>query len=437
MDDLKAEGGAALAANPLATVALGLAAPTSPGEAALAAYHAPTRAALKKAGVDPARVLGVRDFTTRSADDATLRLTAMRAGVIAAVTKNEATVILDSVVLPPSNPIAAIVEGRLSGLPSYVDSAGLTLDAKGLAVAIGKRDAPFRVVVPVGTGDYRFVMYGHGTGGNFHDATLDTEIATFGVGKVGIQFDGWTDKDVLDTFVSLGRMFQGTEHSTSGLMQSLADGAGIEASVAGALGAALSAPMLGNQPNPAAGRHLDDSIPIWAGGSLGGTMGPVYASADPAMKRGVLNVPGGGWTHFIPGSVIVSMLGPLLQGSFGRPLDLSHALAMSQGNWDDVDGAVWAGDLAAKKQVFLIQESIGDPVLEKPGERAPRRDDRRCAGGQGPRAHRRREAGERGRRSKRDHAVPRDRHGSFDMHGIAARDTPAGIAARDQITTFV
>jgi hypothetical protein len=439
MDDLKAEGGAALARNPLVTFALGIAAPVSTDEAAFAAYHAPTRAALQKAGVDVARVLRVWDFTTRSADDATRRLKAMRAGVIAAVNKDEATVIIDSVVVPPSGsgPIAAIVEGRLSGLPSYVDSAGLTLDEKGLPVPIGKRDAPFRVVVPAGKGDYRFVMYGHGTGGNFHDATFDTEIATFGVGKVGIQFDGWTDKEVLDTFISLGHMFQGTEHSTSGLMQSLADGAGIEASVTGALGAALSAPMLGNQPNPAAGRHLDDTIPIWAGGSLGGTMGLVYASADPAMKHGVLNVPGGGWTHFIPGSVIVSMLGPLLQSNFGGPLDLSHALAMSQGNWDDVDGAVWAGDLAAKKQVFLIQESIGDPVLENPGSELLAVTTGAVQVGKvlvpiagvKPVSEADDQSG-----ITQYHVTATD---PFDIHGFAARDTPAGIAARDQITTFV
>jgi hypothetical protein len=437
LDDLTAEGGAALPETPRAKIALGLSTPTTHEEALLAAYHAPTRAALKKAGVDPSHVLRVWDFTTRSADDATRRLAAMRAGAIAAVTGAQATVVIDSVVVPATGPIAAVVEGRLSGIPSYVDTAGLTLDAKGLPVAIGKRDAPFRVVIPAGKGDYRFVMYGHGTGGNFHDATFDTEIATFGVGKVGIQFDGWTDKEVLDTLVALTHMFQGTEHSTSALMQAIADGAGIEASIAGALGAALAAPMLGDQVNPAAGRHPDDSIPVWAGGSLGGTLGLVYASANPAMKHGVLNVPGGGWTHFIPGSVILGMLGPLLQGNFGGPLDLSHALAMSQSNWDDVDGAVWAADLAPKKQVFLIQESIGDPVLSNPGSELLAVTTGATQVGKilvpilGVKGVT--EADDRSGITQY-HVTATD---PFDIHGFAARDTPAGIAARDQITSFV
>jgi hypothetical protein len=437
LDDLTADGGAALPPTPLAKVALGLVAPATHEERLLAAYHAPTRAALKKAGIDFNHVLRVWDFTTRSAEDATRRLTAMRAGAVASVTAKEATVVIDSVVVPPPGPIAAIVEGRLSGLPMYADKAGLTLDDKGLPQVIGKRDAPFRVVVPVGKGDYRFVMYGHGTGGNFHDATFDTEIATFGVGKVGIQFDGWTDKETLDTLVALEHMFQGTEHSTSMLMQAIADGAGIEAATTGALGDLLSAPMLGGQVNPAAGRRLDDSIPIWAGGSLGGTLGLVYASSSPTMKYGVLNVPGAGWTHFIPGSVILGMLGPLLQGSFGGPLDLSQALAMGQGNWDDIDGAVWAADLAPKKQVFLIQESIGDPVLTNPGgELAAVTTGAAAVGkvlvpilGVKPVAEAVNQSG-----ITQYHVADT---APFDIHGFAARDTPAGIAARDQITSFV
>jgi hypothetical protein len=437
LDDLTTEGGAALPPAPRAKIALGLSAPTTPEESLLAAYHAPTRAALKKAGVDPSHVLRVWDFTTRSADDATRRLAAMRAGTIASVTQKQATVVIDSVVVPPTGPIAAVVEGRLAGIPSYVDTAGLTLDEKGLPTPIGTRDAPFRVVIPVGVGDYRFVMYGHGTGGNFHDATFDTEIATFGVGKVGIQFDGWTDQEVLDTLVALTHMFQGTEHSTAGLMQAIADGAGIEASIDGPLGAALSAPMLGSQVNPAAGRHPDDSIPIWAGGSLGGTLGLVYVSGSPAMKHGVLNVPGGGWTHFIPGSVILGMLGPLLQGNFGGPLDLSHALAMSQNNWDDVDGAVWAADLAPRKQVFLIQESIGDPVLENPGSELLAVTTGAAQVGKilVP------ILGVKGVTESDDQSGITQYHVTatdpFDIHGFAARDTPAGIAAREQITSFV
>jgi hypothetical protein len=437
LDDLAADGGAALAANTPAKLALGLAEPASHEEAVLAAYHAPTRSLLKKAGVDPAHVLRVWDFTTRSAGDATRRLAAMREGVIASVTKKTASVAVDSVVVPDVGPIAAIVEGRLTGLPSYVADAGLTLDAQGLPVPSGTRDAPFRVIIPVGVGDYRFVMYGHGTGGNFHDTTFDTEIATLGVGKIGIQLDGWTDKEILGTLVAFAHMFQGTEHSTALLMQGIADGAGIEASAAGSLGEVLGAPMLGSKPNPAAGRHPDDSIPIWAGGSLGGTIGLVYASSSPDMHHAVLNVPGAGWTHFIPGSSVFAMIAPVLQGSFGGPIDLAHALAMGQNNWDDIDGAVWAADLADKKQVFLIQESIGDPVLTNPGsELTAVTTGAVQVGAVLVPIH-----GVKSVTEAKDQSGITQYHVTgtepLDIHGFAARDTPAGAAARDQISNFV
>ena len=63
--------------------------------------------------------------------------------------------------------VAAIVNGRLTGLPNFVDEyLGLPVDDGGNAVEDGTREAPFRVVIPRGEGDYRMLMFGHGTGGS-------------------------------------------------------------------------------------------------------------------------------------------------------------------------------------------------------------------------------------------------------------------------------
>lgn len=435
-DALRAEGGGALAASRPALVALGLTEPASQGEADLAGYHAPTRAALERAGIDAAHVLRVWDFTTRSAEDATRRLAAMREGARAALAAGEVGVAID-LVTPGSGSVAAIVEGRLTGLPAYAGDEGLHLDDAGLPVASGAREAPFRVALPAGAGDYRFVMYGHGMGGSYHDDAFDEELAAAGVAKVGIQFYGWTEDDVIDTFVSLLRMFEGTHHSTAFLMQAVADGAAIQAAMTGPLGDALSAAELGGAPNPAAGRRPDGTIPIWAGGSLGGTMGLVYASADPDMRAAVLNVPGAGWTGFIPGSMVYSTLEGLLKGAYAGDLNLAHALAMSQGNWDDVDGAAWIDSIREKQPAFLIQESIGDPVLPNPGsETVAITSDALQVGAvlvpiEGLDA-----AGAAiGRSGITQYLVPDTE--ALDIHGFAARDTPAGAAAREQIRSFV
>ena len=438
LDDLTSDSGAPIAPEPRARVALGLAEPTSADEAALAAYHAPTRGVLEKAGIDAARVIRVWDFTTRSASDATRRLAAMREALTLAVESGAAGVEIDLVDVPTSGSLAVIVEGRITGLPDFAAAGRIDVDANGLPIASGTRDAPFRVTVPVGVGDYPFTMYGHGTGGEFHDSSFDRELGDNGAGKVGVQFDGWTEADVLETLVGFARMFQGTHRSTARLMQAQANAAAIEAAVAGPLGDALAAATLGGKPNPAAGRRPDASTAVWAGGSLGGTMGLVYLSGSPTTRSGVLNVPGAAWSHFIPGSNIFASVRSLLAGNFGTQIDVDHALAMSQGNWDDIDGAVWSADLDDPDRVILIQESIGDPVLPNPGTEVVARVTRAVQLG----------------------AVLVPIHGvspasgvsvgataitqyrvsdpdALDIHGFAARNTPAGAAARDQMTTFL
>lgn len=368
MDDLRAEGGGALSATRQTRVALGLEKPNSQDEADLAGYHAPTRALLAEAGIDPAHVLRVFDFTTRSLEDPTKRLSAMREAAIAAVDAGSVEVVIDSFDIPNTPGIAGIVKGRLVNLPSFREADGdLSVDAKGAAVESAKREAPFRVMVPAGAGDYRFVMWGHGTGGDFDDDSFDAELGTHGVGKVSIRFNGWTGSDLLGTFGAVVRMFEGTHRSTAALMTSVADGSAIEHAMSTILGDALAAPTLAGSANPLATRRPDNSIPVWAGGSLGGTMGLVYASANPDMHYAVLNVPGAGWTHFIPGSDLYNTLRGLLRTSYGGDMDVARGLAMSQTNWDETDGVAWTGRYPEETSMYCIQESIGDPILPNEG----------------------------------------------------------------------
>lgn len=435
-DALHAEGGAPLAQERAAKVALGLEQPASQEDADLFGHHAPARALLEKAGIDPAHVLRLWDFTTRSAEDATRRLAAMRSAARAAVAEGSAQAVIDTVT-PGDGDVAVIVEGRLSGLPSFTSESGLTLGEGGLPVAGGTREAPFRVAIPVGGGDYPFLMYGHGTGGSFHDTAFDDELAAEGLAKVGFDFYGWTDQDTIDTFVGMKQMFRGTARSTALLMQAVADGAAIQAAMEGPIGDALSAPMLGGAPNPAAGRRPDGKVPLWAGGSLGGTMGLVFASADPDMNAAVLNVPGAGWTHFIPGSNLYTTLAALLATSYDGDLGMLHAMLASQTNWDDVDGALWNEAREGRKIAYLIQESIGDPVLPNPGS-----ENVAVASGAVqvgavlvPVAGVDPVDAAAGRSALTQFRVPDT--DPLDIHGFAARDTPAGAAAREQIRAFV
>lgn len=422
----------------LVRVALGLERGSTSEERALAANYAPVVAALLDADVDLERVVRVSWFTTRSRENGVARLAELarvqRAGL------GDAQVVIDSAVAHPSEAVARVVKGRLQGLPAFTDDDGfMSFDEAGLPQALGTRDVPFRVVLPQTDTPYRIVLFGHGTGGNEDDESFDATLAAAGIAKVSLRFDGWTDDDFLDTSFGFHHLLEATERSTAGLSQSLSGAPVLLDALEGPLGAALSAEELGGMPNPMQGVAPDTERPAWAGGSLGGTMGAVIVATEPRLEQAVFNVPGGGWTHFIPYSLLWEIgLSGVAEGSYGEGFDTHHALLLTQTCWDDVDGAVWADELLDAGTSVLLQESMDDPVLPNLGTEllaaslgavhlnptlAPivglEDRDEPLTGGVGLTQFR----------------VPDT--GPYDVHGFAARRTPAGVAAIGQITAFL
>jgi len=437
LDSLGTTDGGTLEPSRDTQLALGLAEPDSEEEAALQAWFAPTRALLERAGVDPAHVLRVWAFVTRSADDPTIRLRAIEAADEAALAAGEVSVVVERVEKGDDS-VALIVRGHLEGLPAFTgDDGQLQLDDAGLPVATGEtRTAPFRVVIPAGEGDYPVSMYGHGTGGNVDDDAFDEEAAEAGIAKVGVQFDGWTDDTVFTTFGHIATSaLGGTSASTAGLVDSVANVHALLLALDGVLGEALSADTLGGQTNAAAGRWPDTREPLWMGGSLGGTMGAVVLRSEARIRYAVLNVPGGGWTHFIPPSSTYDMLSGVFDATYGDAEKSALILLMTQTAWDDADAAAWPspdeGDMA------LLQESVGDPILPNIGSEIlaatfdavllqPDIYDIDTLTG-GTEIH----AG----MALEEFEVPAS-ESDLGKHGFAARDTPAGAAAMGQIFDF-
>ena len=264
--------------------------------------------------------------------------------------------------------VAVIVEGRVTGVPHYLsEDDRFVFDAAGLPEATGSHDALFRILMPSrgydGTegGPVRVGLYGHGTGGDIHDSTLDETFAANGVAKVGIQFGAWNGIELFDTFARVLTMNRGVEQSTGQLIQSLADGYAVYLALSGPLGEALEADEIGGQANPAAGRTLLVERPLWAAGSLGGTMGAIIGSTWPEVEFAALNVPGGAWTHFIPHSYLYSwVMKDIMESNYGGAVNARLAIGASQAGWDDVDGATWADVAREEGVVFLLQESVED-----------------------------------------------------------------------------
>lgn len=438
MDSARFNNGMPVTASIATRVALGLEPPASAEEAALFAYHAPTRALLRNANVDFAHVVRVWDFTTRSADQPRRALRAMREAGRRAVDMGSIGVTFGTVTVPADGPIAAIVQLTLTGLPEFrTEQGALRRDAAGLPVAMGTHSAPFRLMLPRGTGNYRVVLFGHGTGGNERDDSFDRELAEVGAAKIGLRFNGLTDEDTLSTFDSLERMLEGADQLTGKLSQAFADGLTLLHALRGPLGDALAAPMLGTTPNPVAGRRPDLTHAMWAGGSLGGTSGLVLSSAEPEFDAAVLNVPGAAWTHFLTLSNLFTAVSLVLRGTYVTPLDIHLAIATGQGVLDEVDGCAWA-DARDPAPPRLFQESIGDPVLPNPGtEFAAAASGAVMIGApivpvlgvsSGPYT---------GGAALTQFRVPASVTSPLDVHGFGAKGSPAGIAAREQIVSFV
>lgn len=445
------DGGPTIDGDP-AGAEVGLRAPRTQAEADLAAYHAPSRAALRAAGIDLGTVLRVWDFTTRSADDPRRPLRAMVTAARAALHSRGVRVDVSSAEATAMGHGMLTVTGVVRGLPKWVNADGVILrDAQGNPVVVegAAYDAPFRVRVPRGDGDYRIVAYGHGTGGDLSDDSFDDVITGAGAAKVSTRFDGLTGSDLIQTFARFTHAVIGIDRAVSGLLQSVAGTSAMLASVRSDggdeslppeadLGAVLSSATLAGAPNPAVGRRPRTENMVWVGGSLGGTMGLTISRALPDFSGAVLNVPGAGWSHFLASSSIFDALRPTLRGVYGSDIDVAINVSATQGLWDEIDGSGWA-DLPGNPVPMLLQESMGDPILPNLGAEfaaaivgaaqvgavlvpvwgAPMLDvavDRAAL---------------------TQFRVPSSNTEPLSIHGFAAGMSIAGVAAREQIEAFV
>jgi hypothetical protein len=435
LDEVTGAAGERLEASRRVRVALSVEPPQDEAEAALAVYHAPSRALLRDVGVDSSRVLRLWDFTTRSAQSVRAPFEAMRGAALAAVAAGTVTVTFSS-----GRPLAGgalELRGAVAGLPRFVDDAGAL--SPGLPVARGTREAPLRVVLPPVRAPYPFVVYGHGTGGTVNDDTFDADIVGAGAGKLNLEYAGWTETSVLDTLVGLDKRYTGSERSTARLLQSLADASALEALLDGSLGEALTAPMLLGVPNPAAGQRNDATKRVYAGGSLGGTMGYVHALTEPRVRVAVLNVPGAGWTHFVPTSGPFTALDALFGTTTPSALDRALSVVMTQGSWDPVDGAAWAATGLRPELVALVQASMGDPILPNIGTHLVATSSSAVQVGAvlEPVEGVARVPVAEGRTALTQFRISNRNTDPIDRHGFGGRDTNAGRAARAQIRAFL
>ena len=157
----------------------------------------------------------------------------------------------------------------------------------------------------------------------------------------------------------------------------------------------------------------------------------------PRMTAAVLNVPGAGWSHYLTQSNLYAVARLVLNTNYRNDIDIHVVVGMAQLNFDDADGAVWGG--ATPDRPMLLQESIGDPVLPNIGSELAAASVGASHVGAVLTAVRGVEpvAEVVDGSALTQFRVPMRVTQPLDVHGFAARDTQAGVAAREQIESFI
>ena len=436
-EGLRRPDGASIDPDRLASVAQGLEAPADQAEAAHYAYHNPSRLALDAAGLQGETALRLWTFSTRSLTQPIQDLLTIRDSMLDALSSDRVSVEIDEMNMSAHPSIALTVQGRLTGLPNHRDALGaLSRNGEGHPEAVGVTEASFRVAVPIGEGDYRVIMYAHGMGGDVTDPSFDDLITGEGAGKVSLQFDDWTEAGLVPRFLGFSSAIQASDRVAAGFIVSIASGIAIQYALDGILGALLSAPVIEDEPNPAQGRRPNLDILVWAGGSLGGTAGAIYAGIEPTLQAAVINVPGAGMSHYLRFSMFYPVLEQVLRSNGGRLIDVELSLAMAQVALDPGDSVHWL-DAATPAPVYLIQQSIGDPVLPNIGSDLAATTAKALHIGAVLHPVVDVEPADLavGRSGFTQYKVASE--DPYDIHGFGAGHSPAGLAAREQIRAFI
>ncbi len=249
--------------------------------------------------------------------------------------------------------------------PDYLGAAEqlIELDTDGEPVQQGSRDVPFMVTIPITASEQTrpALVFGHGFFSSKEEPTwssLNRGLQRWQMAAATTDFIGFCEDDLFDTMGILGTGLDGLTTVVSQQMQSH-----VHMTLLGRLMAEeLSTEVLSEADVP-----LFDADSIhYMGISNGGTQGLVIMTASPFFLRGVLDVPGGGWTHMLQRAVQWNTMGSAFSSQYDDPLDLQLEMSLLQLVFDPIDSLNWVEHLAqdrldGRPEVEIaMQEAVGD-----------------------------------------------------------------------------
>ena len=248
--------------------------------------------------------------------------------------------------------------------PDYLGAAEIIeLDAEGEPVQQGARTVEFMLTIPVtaSTETRPAMVFGHGFFSSLEEPTwssLNHGLQTWRMAAATTNFIGFCEDDLFDTMGILGSGLDGVTTVVHQQMQSHVHQTLLGRLVAEELSLAVTA---------------DDGTPLidgdnvhYMGISNGGTQGLVIMTASPFFERGVLDVPGGGWTHMLQRAVQWNTMGTAFSSQYDDALDLQLEMSLLQLVFDPIDSLNWVEHLAqdrlpGRPEVRVsLQEAVGD-----------------------------------------------------------------------------
>lgn len=308
--------------------------------------------------VDPEEVLLAWSFHTRSREQLETPLGALHDAMMEAP--------LDDWTLDSD----AVVEDRreIRGtvtLPEFVGDGALVLDDDGLPIQQGTSSIRFLVSIPDTVVAPRpVVAFGHGFFSQKEEITwssLDDGLHQWQMSAISIDFVGFDEPSWPDAVSAVTGDLVGLDHVLAQQLQNQARFTALARLVDEELAEAITAEGDSGTYHPLVGQDVR-----YMGISNGGTQGFPILAFSPVLRRGVLVVPGGGWSHMLQRATQWNTLGFILENRYEDPLELQLVLSLLQLSFDPVDALSYADRLLLDPMDGLdplelsLHEAVGD-----------------------------------------------------------------------------
>ncbi len=313
------------------------------------------------------------DFQVASDEFVLGPIRSMRSQALAQIEKQGVAYTIDSVEVEPNDNVAWLVKGSFTA-PGFLtkdndlerdEDGGIVLQDEGV-------EADFTMVIPpqgAAEGDLPLVVIGHGLFGTgewmLDSGTAEslTQPLAADLGAVLVATDwiglsgGDIDLIVSEVLTDMSRITIITDRlvqshvNTMALVELALD----DLPEAPEIGRDLEAPL------------IDPERVYYYGISLGGIQGASQVAISPRITRGVLAVPGSGWSHMIQRSTQFEYLDTLIDMMYPDPMTQNLFIAALQSFFDFSDPANLGTLLNddpdyphAVEKLVILQEAIGD-----------------------------------------------------------------------------